>query len=465
MSASKILDHGHNGGNGDGDDGPGGGMRCARFTEKWVSGMLPQLDLKGIDHVFIRSPKGTGKTTAVADWLQGESVVVIAHLVTLVHGLAEKFRAVRYDRSDAGTLRQQDARFASRFATTIHSLWRCHERAWGGSTVVVDELTQVMRLLSGCSPGRDGIDPTRRVNLLAVFLHAIRSSRQSIHLDADLTPQYAQLLARLAGIPLERCLFVYNDYRPERGEARRVGSLAELADLAVKVAAFPQALQPRQGVLLYTASTRRQAEVFAQRLRAAGVEHLLVTADTRRKNPEVGEWLKAPQSEGAYYRVVVVSPALSTGVSLDTLPDGSPLFKHVFHAGVIHGLHLDDHRQQIARVRGAPQVTYFITHRKLHPEKPAEDRLALAEAKWTDFVTTGRVLLTLPVEGAPTLDRGPYEPLLALYGFCRADLKMSWRGAPEKFEALARTPQCLFSPSNSAQWRPTTPSRAPRSPS
>jgi len=38
-------------------------------------------------------------------------------------------------------------------------------------------------------------------------------------------------------------------------------------------------------------------------------------------------------------------------------------------------------------------------------------------------------------------------------------------GGIVKLEALARTPQCLFSPSNSAQWRPTTPSRAPRSPS
>ena len=303
-----------------------------------------------VEILGVCAPRGSGKTTAAAAYTVSDvSVTAMAHRKTLVNQLATKFSATPYLDAGPAKVRRGVAKDAARYATTSHSGWLLDSRDMSEDTLVIDEFTQLMRDIGGHTEARRDV---------AALLSAIARARRVILLDADLQPRDLVQLAkylRAAGHPARRMAFVVNTYTPKRGEAVELPNLEQLhQDLTAHVL--------EGGSAYMYATTRGGAEVALERLLSAGVPEsdvLLVTANTAQSD-RVRAYLDDPTGVG-HPKVLIASPTMTTGYSLDMDAEGKPAFDRVFcHAEGMETVHPDDILQGIARVRGNPPISYVV---------------------------------------------------------------------------------------------------------
>lgn len=403
------------------------GLTIVSGNSEWCGSMLVPIDLAEFQLVGLRAQMGTGKTEAVASRWKGKKVVAVAHRVSLVHSLAGRLGTDSYDdvRWTDHAAKVDHITHAERLATTVQSLHKLADRTWNGSILIIDEVTQVLRTLGigprGHHPGRghrDGIAPHRRDQLLRILLRAMREADQVWLLDAHLEWWHFDLLSSLSEIPLEDCILLKNARVPARSDAIEYPTRGALLDSALAISEAGERV-------LWTTSSRNNAMEVAKRLREAGRKTLLVTAETR-EVAAVENWLRDPQGAGTTYDVVVASPSIGTGISLDTAPDGSPMFPHVFHHGHLHGLHMDDHLQAIHRVRGAPRLHWWCSRRRSAKKNPPPSPLAIGQGLKQRLVESGHLVEGLAgVQGGPDPQLRRWLPLLALHGQVEHDRRMS----------------------------------------
>lgn len=392
------------------------GIPTIHSSERWVSNVLDQHQesASGARVVAIRGPMGSGKTQAVSKLHPTGKLVALSTLISLVGTLAVVFSAKPYSEDRGKRGRSETLVATERVASTMHSLLLLAARDWSEDVLVVDEVTEVFRTVAG----DDNIRSQDRARILQTLLTAIRTARRVYIADANLTALDVAWLADAAGVPRDQCLFVVLDHVEPRGPALELPSREVAIEHGSTLARAGQ-------TVLVVCSTCSDADVVSKRLERDHIEHLVVTRRTSME-PEVQAWLRRPQtSETGVYQVVVASPSIQSGVSFD-VRDGKPLFQNVVHIGKIHAMHLYTHMQQCGRVRGAPNLWYWITATQgLNSEVPSE--ADIAAAKWKEMVATGEALVaTAPkITDAPTYDRALHEPLLRLYARCERDRRLS----------------------------------------
>jgi len=279
-----------------------------RYLNDISASALPE---KGL--VFIKSPKGTGKTELMkllAQQTKGR-VLLIGHRISLLSSLAERLGLTNY----------QDIKGTKdRMAISLDSLTRFSSKAdtkeQPYDTLFIDESEQVLRHLTADTLKR------RRRDVINILIRQIRTAKRIICLDADLSSKLTiELIAKLRGdeqLETDELVGYLNEFqftdRSIEIYDNKNHLLAELLTLLVD-----------GGRAFVATNSRRFAEQVNETIQhyCPQAKTLVVSSHTR-DEPLVTAFFDDPTSESAKYDAVIATPSMATGVSIDTKRDDAP---------------------------------------------------------------------------------------------------------------------------------------------
>ncbi|MGL5035361.1 MAG: plasmid replication protein, CyRepA1 family, partial [Microcystaceae cyanobacterium] len=304
-------------------------LNCLTYTPTFTLNQryLPDLSIpETVNFVAIQSAKGTGKTQALATLVKKaiarhQPVLVIGHRVRLVEELCQRF-GLPYITS----VSDLKLGFLQGYGLCIDSLHpqsqaKFNPEQWSDCLIIIDEVEQVLwHALNSDTCRRD------RVNILkclkTLLQNALSGEGQVYVADADLSDVSLDYLTALAGIPLEPYL-IQNQWRPSEAEAWTVYQYSEN--------------DPKRLVKTLVNDIKEGGKPFvclsAQKLTSnwgtRNLEAYLQKQFSDKKILRIDAESLADPSHPAYncianlnqilvnYDVVLASPAIETGVSID----------------------------------------------------------------------------------------------------------------------------------------------------
>lgn len=305
---------------------------------------------------LIKSPKGTGKTTYLKNLVneyrkQGKRVLLVGHRRSLLRALSESLGLECY--LDAKAF----AKFASHkigkyFAISVDSMaTMLKPNIHKFDVVLIDESEQVFSHLIA-----DTIDITNRRKCYLLIQHYIHAAKNVIALDADLNQITLHAIQRIGNRnPLVDRRLILNEYKsPQRKielysiENQVIGDLFE-------------SIKKKDRVFVCCNSKKKVDSMVESIRHEFGDDFPLffVTSDNSNSH-EVTDFLINIKTEILKYKVVLVSPAMGTGIDI-TFPE------EISHVDGVYGLfearintHFDID-QQLSRVRHPKYVRVWIS--------------------------------------------------------------------------------------------------------
>jgi histone H3/H4 len=174
---------------------------------------LGDLDYPETGLAFVKSPKGTGKTTALKGVVQraiaaDRKVLVITHRIQLGRAICQSIGISWVsDRNNAARSEASEAQDANGLGLCIDSLHgnsqaKFDPTAWDGAVVILDEVEQVL-----WHAMNSGTCYNSRVRILATLKelvqHVLRTGGLILAQDADLSDISINYLKQLAGNPID----------------------------------------------------------------------------------------------------------------------------------------------------------------------------------------------------------------------------------------------------------------------
>ena len=317
---------------------------------------------------YIKSAKGTGKTTALQSLLReatstGRKVLVITHRIQLGRAICE---SIGIDWIEE--VKESETQGLFGYGLCIDSLHstsqaRFNPKFWKGAIIILDEVEQVLWHAlnsSTCHNHRVKILETLR-ELVQVVLG---SDGLIIAQDADLSDVTIDYLKGLVEEPIEPWLVV-NQWKPEIGWAVSFYDTKNPAPLLTRMEDFIQ-----QGAIYVALDSQK----VSGRWSSKNLETYLQTRYPDKRILRIDSESVADPQHPAYgiverlnqaithYDIVLATPTIGTGVSIDVREH----FKAVF--GIFQGVTPDaESRQALARVR--EPVPRFIWAARFGPGK------------------------------------------------------------------------------------------------
>jgi hypothetical protein len=276
---------------------------------------LENLPDEGI--LAIASAKGTGKTKFIAQTVRSAGQVLSAgHRVALMRNLCERLK-LDY-RGDLDKVQGQfinQSGYSLRIGFCVDSLLAIDPQKFQGCDLIIDELVQVLRhLITSSTCAKDG----RRPVLLARFKELVRVARRVIVADADLDNTSLRYLQELRG-QTHSLFLIRNDAQPESYAVTFLDSPNSSIITSRLLADVGQL--PAGQVLLAATDSKRTSKVLARQIQKQHPDRriLLINSDTSGCAAE-REFIETPDAvlDRQEYDVVVVSPSMATGVSIES---------------------------------------------------------------------------------------------------------------------------------------------------
>lgn len=337
--------------------------------------------------VFIKSPKGTGKTAELArviaqssrpnsatspdlldllsdspiiadDRHQGRSgsILLIGHRVALIRQTCQRLNLECYLDFD-GPLTSKTLGVC--LDSLERLIWTEQIGAYSNQsrenlfeTIVIDESEQVLSHFLSST-----IDPRTRHALFRIFCRLLQSARRVVTLDADLGWLTFETISKLAqprdGLG-HRASYLYLN---ERQVASKVVVFSSRDHL---IGDMKHAVNGGKRVFV-TSNSMRQINSLYEGLIEQGTDQLRcirVTSETVSMDASKA-FVADPPGEAQKYDVILTSPSLGTGVDI-TFSDGAQLIDAVygiFEAGITTHFDFD---QQLWRVRHPGEVKVWI---------------------------------------------------------------------------------------------------------
>jgi hypothetical protein len=336
--------------------------------------------------LFVRSPKGTGKTQALYRLVEKartkkQSILLLTHRVSLARNLSVRLGLANYQDLEDGTLTD----FSVVCVNSLTS--RLEESKAHYDIVIVDESEQVLRNLLSSTLERNLSDVFRKILLL------LQNAKSIVCLDADLSSELTiELIVQMRDAREETLdddyTGIINEYKI--GNGKIVRSLPNRHQLLGEIA---RAVEDGKKIFV-ACSTARAATVIGEILKAQGKRTLIISSQTN-EDPDVVAFLRNPndilrpggdaastspsQEPGAPgavmpatapaspsagpYDAVVASPSLQTGFSIDV-----PYFDAIYGwFQSVDGITFQDYDQALSRVRHCENVTVWIQETKGPP--------------------------------------------------------------------------------------------------
>ncbi|TAN82315.1 MAG: bifunctional DNA primase/helicase, partial [Phormidium sp. SL48-SHIP] len=307
--------------------------------------------------VGIKSAKGTGKTEAIADYIQeyinqGQPVILLSHRVQLVKALTERFGI-----DNAYNFRISDTKGVLGLGLCVDSL---HSESqvnfspdnWDDFILVIDEVEQVIphTLISSKTTVA-----SHRTEVLANLSTLCQNASQIILSDADLSDRAFNYIRSLTGNCSQH--IIQNDYQPARGT-----KLYNYKTPETWLDALVEKLGDGEKILIPTDSQQAKSTWGAQTLESlikevySNLRVIRIDSETI-VNPEHEAYQAIEHLDSliSQYDVVIYTPVLGTGVSIDLKGHFDSVFS------INQGTQSENStRQFIARLReGIPRHCYF----------------------------------------------------------------------------------------------------------
>lgn len=325
-------------------------------VEEEVKALVKHRWLSGSGITFIKSPKGTGKTTllkGIVDYYQGASansrVLLIGHRRALIGATAHAIGLISYLKSVEGKVEEYNEP-APCYAICLDSLLRLDPAKHRYDVIIIDEVEQVFsHLLSSTLKGK-------RSNIMALLQEYLKQARQVLVMDADLSQLTLGVMNALDTDWPERHEFVVlNQFKPEGRRIHLYRHPRPNHLLGVLVDYL------KQGKRCYVCTNSRKLanNIFHQAQRELPEIKAMVVTSENSNTSEGQYFIQNIVTEALKYDLMVSSPSLGTGIDI-TFPDGESRIDAVF--GIFSTRHTThfDMDQQICRVRHPQEVHVWI---------------------------------------------------------------------------------------------------------
>lgn len=276
------------------------------LDSRWLEHPHPLFTLnEGLQ--FIKSPKGTGKTHYLARVCGGnQRVLLIGHRVYLLHTIANRVGVYHYRTI---TDHYQSINNYPRLAICVDSLKNLAPDNRDFDTVVIDESEQVLRHL------RSDTFKRSRAVVINAFAEVILRAKRIICLDADLSEDITvEIIKIFRGRRVLKDDQIYVDNTYQIGVGRHIEMYESrfqlLTELIDSIAA---------GRKVFVANNSLE---FSDDLKEIldelhpSVTCLYVNSQTA-DSPKANAFIQDPSNECRKYQVVVSTPTLATGVSIE----------------------------------------------------------------------------------------------------------------------------------------------------
>jgi putative DNA primase/helicase len=346
---------------------------------------LAEIDVTGWRGVMaIKAPMAAGKTQlAGRPFVQdaqanGKSIMAIAHRTTLIGELSQRLGLLDYRDLAQNELAEKQGCAVCLPSTTRGDI---AEAMPAPECLFIDEIAQVLQFLAEdiC---RSGMKNNRGV--YERLLQLVRDAKAVIVADADLDARTIAFLEKAR--PNERFTIVEVAAKPTGKTALVTGDTGKVLDtIAIEIEAG--------GKVWLACEGKAKARAFTGHFEALGYKVLCITADTK-LDPAPRDFLKNPEAASREYDLVISSPAISSGLSIEH--KGQPHFTLGAYIGAGTATRPEDAKQQLGRVRYLTRFVIGLDYSNLSGgqtvagyregiEGAAQiEKLALS---WTDFDT------------------------------------------------------------------------------
>ena len=346
---------------------------------------LAEIDVTGWQGVMaIKAPMAAGKTQlAGRPFVQdaqanGKSVMAIAHRTTLIGELSQRLGLPDYRDLATNDLAEKRACAVCLPSTTRGDI---ADAMPAPECLFIDEIAQVLQFLAEpiCSSGMKN-----HRGVYERLLQLVRDAKAVVVADADLDARTIAFLEKAR--PDERFTIVEVAAKPTGKTALVTGDTGKVLDTI--------ALELEAGGKVWLACEGKvKARAFAGHFEALGYKVICITADTK-LDPAPRDFLKNPEAVSREYDLVISSPAISSGLSIEH--KGQPHFTLGAYIGAGTATRPEDAKQQLGRVRYLTRFVIGLDYSNLSGgqtvagyregiEGAAQiEKLALS---WTDFDT------------------------------------------------------------------------------
>jgi hypothetical protein len=350
----------------------------------------PDMRLGAIKHgvTFIKSPKGSGKTTFLSNLLKitsddleaesdfsddafqpermqdepSEKVLLIGHRQALIGELCERLGLncyLDYPENLSATVKAEKKR---RYGVCLDSLWRVDQMRY--DIVVIDEVEQVLGHFLSSTVG------AARNRLFEVFFRLIRVAKHVIVLDADLGWTSVNAIRMIKSLNLDESQqpetkepewpiqIVLNERKDTNRKLHLYESQTHL------VAKLKQDILAGKRVFV-TSNSKNTVDAIAKTVEALAkqanvdIPHISITS-ANSKTESVQDFINNIRDRILSYGVILSSPSLGTGVDI-SFPNKAQEIDCVFglfEARITNHFEID---QQLARVRNPGEVYVWIS--------------------------------------------------------------------------------------------------------
>lgn len=333
--------------------GPGGKAVAAQTYTSFARPFLPNLPLEdGV--TFVRSPKGSGKTTWLANVVtycgaNDLSVLLVGHRQTLIQSIANRLGLTCYFYMEGGKQKFRQPEYY--YAVCVDSIWKLKPHLHKYDVVLIDEADQVLNHIAT----GDTLDGKRR-HCYSVLAHYLDVAKSVVVCDADLGAITVEAMFQAIS-PDTPHRFYLNDYRPDGQEIYLYDDDSHLVTEMIEAI--------RAGGRQYVATnSRHRAKVLKaaiEREFGDSVKLMLVTSEET-GDEVVQHFINNIKEEILNYDVVIASPTLGTGVDI-TFNDAAQLIDNVFGFFVTKITTHFDMDQALARVRHPKAIKVWVMKR------------------------------------------------------------------------------------------------------
>lgn len=333
--------------------------------------------------VLVKSPMGSGKTQKIgrpfvdAAKRNGGTVMAIAHRISLITELAVRLGLPNYQIITEGEIED-----AGGVAVCLPSTARndIREAMPAAQYVFIDEITQVLRFLADnktCSAGE-----ADNKAIYQRLIQIVRDASAVVVADADLDMRTLRFLEKAR--PSEQFTVVEMKARPNGKTATVYHKMAATYDdITIELM--------NSGKVWCACEGKFRAEEMARQFAQRGFKTIAVTARTK-SDPEVVAFLKNAEEQSRLYDLVVASPAVSSGLSIEH--KGDPHFTLGAFIGAGTAIRPEDAMQMVSRVRYLTRYSIAIERTNANGGQTAEVHRQGAESaaalegieiEWTGF--------------------------------------------------------------------------------
>jgi hypothetical protein len=313
---------------------------------------FPVPKLRGAKLVGIKAAQGCGKTEALRQLTKNcRNLLVITHRRTLVGALSDKLDCEDIENVKGyGTVSG-----IPKLALCVDSIIQLDPEDYEGCVIVLDEFRQLLR--HACFASTE--IAKRRSHALSIFRELLRVASLVFISDADLTDLEIDVATELCGLSGEDVEVYTHTHLPAKG--RKLELCDRPQDLLNRLEEALKALPPGEKIYIATSGQKVESKlgtINLEKLINQKYPNLRVLRVDQESHGDVGHPAYQACSDIreaiADYDVIIASPTLATGVSIEA----DIRFSKVF--GIASGLlSPEDVVQQLERVRyGCDRVVY-----------------------------------------------------------------------------------------------------------